>query len=322
MALKKSLTVLTLNATTVVFAGNHKDERHVAIGMTMPSFSYEIKHKATDADPSESSLVFSPKVSDAVTVETAAFGLTLGTSFDLASDDEEEATEEKTKTTFKSYDLSLFRDHFGISASYITLKGMNITEATGVDESTLGKDRDAHRPDITIKDTCVNLWAAPLSYNFSLANFFDPASKSMGSGIGLVIAGSYDDLEEKSAHQLVPQKYSAPYGSDAGLMGGHFTSTAVMVGPAVTLSVAGFYVSGLFELGQGKQRSVYKNADNGQHQEDRTSTKTEMYTAAGYKGASYFTGINYSMDSTEFDMESVTLSTTKDVLNFMVGARF
>jgi len=309
--------------STSSFAREHAEDGHFAVGFGVPDFSYDIDRKPTDADQSVSTLDYAPNIPLTADVEFAIGGVTLGASFDIPGTDNGYTDPTgKTSTTYSSYEFSYFFDRIGLDLNYTTLRGMNLVSATGVDGNTLANDPTAHRSDITLINETADLYLAPLAWNFSLRDFFDPASQSHGCGLALVAVGSYDRLDERADRRIVPTAYSAPYGIDASLMGGNFQSVIMQFGPAFVLDFHGAYLEGLFTYGNGNETAVYRVEPNTQMSESRTADRTTLYAAAGYRGTKMFWSFDYTESSPSYDMHTVTLSTTQDLMSFIVGVRF
>ena len=301
-------------------SGNHQSS-YLYAGFLVPSFSMNIDRKPTDEDSSVATVTYGPDLPLAFTVAGSLYGLELGTSFDIpgtADSSIDAQSKEKVKTKFASYSAGYFLDHVGASATWTSLRGMNVQSITGASMDDMIADGSAYRSDIKLVDEGADLWLEPLGYNLSLRDFFDPASPSRGSGIGLMVIGSYDLLSATANQGLIPSKYRAPFGDDQAIVGGKFQSAAVQIGPAATLDLWGVYISGLTTYGSGSQKINYtlENGGGG-YSTSRTSEKMNVYLAAGYKGDHVFTCIESSLETPVYTLNTLTMSTDRSMVDWM-----
>ncbi len=274
----------------------------------------------------ESGVSWSAEASLALAVGFSYKGFGFGTSFDIEDKEQEDNTDQratKVETTYKSYDFSYFFERFGISVAHTDLQGMKILDTTGEAAETLDPEGpDTFRPDIRIRSKSANAWLLPLRYNLNLDTFFDPAKPSQGTGIGLIVGGSYDDLDLRMKRPLISDAYAQPFGADASYMKGKFVTWSAFLGPMVTLDFRGFYCSAMIATGNGKQKLEYQNEHKREKTVEGISEKLNAFLATGYKGQDYFLSVNASFDEPAYRLDSMILSTNKGYMSVTFGRRF
>jgi hypothetical protein len=317
---------LSLLSVSTAAAGAGRDGHgYASIGIGMPDFNFEMDRKATAEDTSESVVTFSPNLPLTAVAKFSIHGLTLGATFDIPGTKDtsnETASAAKVKTTYTNYAASYFFDHLGASASYTKLKGMNVTAMSGATGESISADTESHRSDIKLVDQSASLWIAPLGLNFSLRDFLDPASKSRGSGLGLVVVGAYDLLSVNAHGALIPSGHRQFFGSDQSFEGGQFKSLAAEVGPAITIDFFGLYLSGMYTFGSGSQNATYHNEGGADQSTSRNSERDSLHLATGFKGDTVFSCLEFSQESPGYALGSATIATIRSELTWIFGVRF
>lgn len=318
------LAGMSLAASAIAGSGN--ENGYIYSGFVVPEYSLSVDTKPPQDDPTAetSTLTFMAPTNVALSFGVNYEGITLGTSFDMPSGEKTDSTgavEAKMESSYTSYGLSYFGERLGMSAAYTDLTGMELQSVSNVDSAHIIGDPDTKRQDIRLKSHSANIWFMPFAYNLSLDSYFDPAEKSRGSGIGLVIVGSYNEGLLSTSKPLVADQYAAPYGADATLTQGHFISTSAGFGPAFSLDVFGLYFSGLLTMGSGNQKLEYTIAEQ-TISRGGTGQKGDLYVAAGYKGSTYFTTVNLMMNQPAYKLETITVRTAEGYVAWTFGRRY
>lgn len=323
--------------TTVPGPGFAKDkgDTYLYTGIVMPQYTLtadsitaenDKESRAETNDTPESGIDWSAEASLALQVGFSYKGFGLGTTFDLEDKEQEDNTDRratKVETSYTSYDFSYFFERAGFSVAHTDLQGMKILSTNGEAAENLDPEGpDTFRPDIRIRSKSANVWLLPLRYNLNLDTFFDPAKPSQGTGIGLVVGGSYDDLDLRMKRPLISEAYAGPFGEDASYMKGTFVTWSAFLGPVVTLDFRGLYCSAMIANGNGKQRIEYQNEHKREKTVEGISEKLNAFLAAGYKGQDYFASLNVSFAEPSYRLESMILSTNKGYVALTLGRRF
>lgn len=327
---------LAASASSLALAKD-KGDTYVYTGLVSPLFSLSADAITSTNDKGEarsdgvnnapdSRIEWDAPTTLAATLGFSYGGFGFGTSFDLEDKEQQDNTDQratKVETSYTSYDFSYFFERVGASVSYTDLQGLKITSTSGAAGDVEDPEGpDVFRPDIRLTSKSANLWLLPLRYNLDLDSFFDPAKPSQGSGIGLILGGSYDDLDLRMKRPLISDAYAGPFGADGLYLRGTFVTFSTIAGPVVTLDFHGVYCSGMVAFGTGNEHVEYKTEHGRQKTVEGTSEKLSMYVAVGYKGDGFFSSLSYLADSPGYRLNTMIVSTTKDALTFTIGRRF
>jgi hypothetical protein len=245
----------------------------------------------------------------------------LGFTIGQASNLSDKELEEKGETDFDDYQL-----HFSFSKVGVDLIYQDYTGFYAGDEDPLTQLSEPsfqlaaqQFPATTFQRRGANFFYINRPKSFSLAASFDQSEFSKKSGYSWI---SMLSLERIAIHKI-PYILTDVTDPDSGYHYAGFNTYGLKTGPAVTLKVAGVYLSAMTLAGVAYQEQIIQQFETGET--DETSAPTlqgHARVAFGFDPGAYFFVATYFIDYTEIPTADYDVFFLSGVGKLAVGSRF
>ena len=214
--------------------------------------------------------------------------------------------------------LSYWHERFGLQLGSAHAKNFRIIGGSVFDSLGPGEIR---RSDMKYDNATAQLTWALIDLGLHLDNAFEPAEYPKRTGGALVTIASLDRMTLDGNTALIPGSQQTVFLQDGGFRSGDFLSANLSLGWGQALALGNFYVSGLFAIGMGRARYTFET-DSGETSRGTVSNKDHLILGSGYSGARFFTAGQFTAESPEYVLRSISLQTSRQELIFYSGVKW
>lgn len=319
LLLLTAASILLLTHTSQASVRNLR--KKFAVAYTIEENNFVLGLSSTE-NPAAREIRFRPNTLPLNGVQVTAYGLTLAYKKDVSRNPTEDARKGKTSYEDIRGALNLGeKDQWLLVGYYNRYGGLYIENSSDVDPSYFGQTSFIQRSDISIFNSgfaAIYVWDPD---KFSLPAAVMQSARQVESAGSLLIMAGFDGTLFTSDQSLLPASIQSAYGKDAPMSAGQFSTASISAGYGYTLTKASFFLTAIVMAGPGTQWRRY-TVNGVESTSTVNAAKLTVGASTGYNGESFFTGLSYVMNSTEYATESIRIRTQLISLRAFLGVRF